>query len=440
MARSFRLLKKNLFIAVRFLKSVAKAFLPNSIWHGLKRALPNYRGDKNIEELYIQEWAASRNLAKVGNSKFPLKRGINLIGHIKASTGLGEAARSSLLALNQAHVPVELIDFEFGVPEKQQKEQIHLQPVKDEFAYQTNLIHINPLQMPYLWEKFGQEKLTGRYNIGFWYWELSGFPDFWKSRFDVVDEVWVATEFIRAAIQEKSPVPVVKIPPCIQVDCEPGLNRASFNLPKDVFLFLCAYDILSVHERRNPRAAIGAFKRAFDQNTRSVGLVIKLNNAQENPQAVEQLKRELADYPNCYFEDEVFTKPRFNALINQIDAFVSLHRSEGFGLIPAEAMYLGKPVIMTNWSGNVDFMTRDNSCGVDYQFVPVGSGCWPYPPEELWADPDVDHAAYFMKKLFEDTTYYQQISTNAAQTIHSMFSPALVGQMMRERLEKLKLL
>lgn len=100
-------------------------------------------------------------------------------------------------------------------------------------------------------------------------------------------------------------------------------------------------------------------------------MVIKLNNGNVFPDEVVNLKNEMKDINNIYFIDEVLSRRKMYALINLIDVYVSLHRSEGFGLIPGEAMFLGKPVIMTNWSGNLDLMTPDNSCGVNYQLVKI---------------------------------------------------------------------
>ncbi|GAA3324572.1 hypothetical protein GCM10020331_052990 [Ectobacillus funiculus] len=99
-----------------------------------------------------------------------------------------------------------------------------------------------------------------------------------------------------------------------------------------------------------------------------------------------------------------------NALIQSVDCVISLHRSEGFGLVLAEAMYLGKPIIGTNWSGNTDFMTTENSCPVNYTLVPVGNDYGPYKHHQLWAEPDIEHAAYYMKKIISDQTWCDRIA------------------------------
>jgi glycosyltransferase involved in cell wall biosynthesis len=232
----------------------------------------------------------------------------------------------------------------------------------------------------------------------------------------------------------------LKIPPCIQITYDPGLRRSDFNLPENAFLFLCAYDVLSVQDRKNPQAAIESFKKIFDPDNQSVGLVIKINNAKLYPDEVQRLKDGLAGYTNCYFLEEIYQRQKFNSLVNLTNVYISLHRSEGFGLIPAESMYLGKPVIMTNWSGNVDFMTGENSCGVNYKLIPVVSNAETYSPDQLWADPDIDQAAYFMKKLYCDPGYYSTISTNAQDYIREKYSADVIGKMIRDRLTQIKLI
>jgi glycosyltransferase involved in cell wall biosynthesis len=233
---------------------------------------------------------------------------------------------------------------------------------------------------------------------------------------------------------------VVKIPPCISPIYDQQLKRSDYDLPDGRFLFLCAYDVLSIQARKNPAGAVDAFKRAFPKNDSAVGLVIKVNNAAENPREIKQLRSYISGYSNCYVIEDIYSKPRFNSLLNVVDAFVSLHRSEGFGLIPAEAMSFGKPVIMTRWSGNLDFMTPNNSCGVEYKLVPISGQSGPYMPGQFWADPDIDHAAFFMQKLVGDSRYYAEISKQAQKTIWDDFSPHRIGQLIKKRMTSIGLI
>ncbi len=292
--------------------------------------------------------------------------------------------------------------------------------------------------MPILWEDFSEGNLTGHYTIGLWYWELPEFPERWTDRFGLVDEVWTATEFVRQTVQAKSPVPVYVIPPSIKVETDPSLTLADFNLPKDRFLFFMAYDASSVQTRKNPTGAIDAFIKAFEPDDETVDLIIKVNSTQENQHLVEVLKDRVKEHRNIYFLEETFSRTQFNSLLSLIDVVVSLHRSEGFGLIPAEAMYLGKPVIMTNWSGNVDFMREDNCCPVDYQLIEVGKKYLDFDSDQVWSDPDLEQAAEYMLRLISDHEYYDSIAQKAKDTIHEHFTPEIVGKMIERRYESIK--
>jgi glycosyltransferase involved in cell wall biosynthesis len=390
---------------------------------------------KNIDGFLLKQWIS----LKKKNSRKPFfsqKLGVNLIGFLNAELGLGSAARGSVLALDSAQVPVNLINIELpGSIELETSLPGLQQPAG--MDYGINLIHTNPPEYLLLWKRLDKTLLTRGYNIGVWFWELPDLPDEWKKNFPILDEVWVATRFIQETVQKSSSIPVIKIPPCIHVDLDPTLQRSDFNLPNGAFLFLNAYDTHSISERKNPLASIRAFKEAFPAQEASVGFVIKVSNAIDDSNTIDQIKNELLGHPNCHLIEDSYPRTRFNTLINLVDVYVSLHRSEGFGLIPAEAMFLGKPVIATNWSGNTDFMTPENSCCVDFKLVPVKPGLLHYKPGHLWADADVSHAAHWMKKLASDHIYYNKISLNARATISHDFSPEKIGDLMKTRLKEI---
>lgn len=400
------------------IKNTLKSIIPLTIWLRVRSLFPSKKINQKIRSQLANEWKREK-LDSQKNSNYPF--GVNLVGYFRAANGLGEAARGNLKVFEASDIPFSVHDFEEEVPVNQQFDF----PIRDychEFKYNINLLHINPLRLPYLWNSFPRDVLMDRYNIGVWYWELPEFPDEWCDSFDLVDEVWVASEFVRESIQAKTNKPVIVIPPVIEVYYDQTLSRNDFGLPADAFLFLVAFDVLSIQERKNPLGAVNAFKLAFDQNDLTVGLVIKINNVNENTKQVHHLKEELKDWKNCYFIEEIFSKERFNALLNCVDVYVSLHRSEGFGLIPAEAMYLGKPVIMTNWSGNRDFMTKDNCCPVDYELVRIDQTIGVYKEGQLWAEPDFKQAADFMYQLYNDKYLHTTISTKAITTIHDNYS------------------
>jgi glycosyltransferase involved in cell wall biosynthesis len=411
-----------------------KALVPRSLWATLRSKSGLRFSTQEHRRLFMNEWIAQRKAGRQPGNPTALRAGVNLVGFIRAATGLGEAARSSLRILDMAGIPTSLVDLQYDVPKRQLKPSIYQDKFSQEFPYTLNLLHLNPNHLPYLWETFGQQKLLGRYTIGVWYWELAEIPDEWVEAFQVIDEMWAPTEFIRAALAAKATIPVHLVPPCIEVQYDAHLTRADFGLPEKRFLFLCAYDVLSVPARKNPRGAVEAFQHAFSQDDHSVGLVIKINNAEEYPEGVAELERLLAGWDNCYFIKEVLEKEQFNALINNIDCYISLHRSEGFGLVAAEAMYLSKAVIMTAWSGNADFTRADNCCPIGYQLIPVGQGSEPYDPNQQWADPNLSEAAQAMRALKTDNAFYTAIAQKARQTILEMYSPQVVEKLVTQRL------
>ena len=434
------ILKKLLSWLIGRVRPFSQIVLSSELKFVLKLLLPSNFIQNFIRDANANEWYAARKQNPYNIKSKQFESGINIVGYFQVAKGISETARSNLIAFSAAKIPYSVIDYEAAMPFYLKTEILPSTPYLNKFKFNTNLIHINPPQLHHLWGSFEKNDLTGRYTIGVWYWELPDFPDEWLFAFDLVDEVWVASQFVYDSVSAKSPVPVRTIPPCIDVMYDHTMLRSDFNLPSESFLFFCAYDVMSTQARKNPQGAVEAFKRAFAGNDSSVGLVIKINNAQQNLSETKNLRRALKGYSNCYIIEQTFDKTKMNSLLNLIDVFITLHRSEGFGLIPAEAMSLGKPVIMTRWSGNVDFMTADNSCGVDYKLVSIREQAGPYMPGNIWADPDLDHAAFFMRRLIHDNNYYKQISAQAKITIQENYSPDTVGKLIKERMRGIGLI
>jgi len=141
--------------------------------------------------------------------------------------------------------------------------------------------------------------------------------------------------------------------------------------------------------------------------------------------------------PHCFLISQTLSRADVMRLQKSCDCFVSLHRSEGFGLSVAEAMYLGKPVISTNWSATAEFVTPQNGCPVEVELVTLEKNHDVYPKGSVWAEPDVDHAAAHMRKLAEDPAWAARLGAQAAADIRRRFSPKAVGELYRRRLEAL---
>jgi len=366
--------------------------------------------------------------------------GVNLIAYIRAEMGLGTAARGIAMALESASVPFNVINFEYLNPALH-RDTTWQHKEADYSSHDFTILAVNPDNIFNAREKSQKEFVKDRYTIGYWFWELPDIPENWLPAFSLVDEVWVASRFVQDAVSVKSPVPVFRVPVPVRLGPTDKFSRASFSLPDREFLFLSMSDTHSQLARKNPLGAVRAFKRAFPGENHGVGLVLKINNfssVHADQEAIGLLREEIKDSRNIYLLDRDFTRAEVDSLLAVSDCFISLHRSEGFGLGPAEAMSLGKPVILTNWSGNTDYMTSHNSIAIDYQLIPVGKRYGPYEPEQLWADPDLDQAAFGMKQLAEDPALRNRIGLLAAETIRNEFSPEAVGKLIRKRLNYLK--
>ena len=379
------------------------------------------------------------NSAYDGSAKKPFEKdaypyGINLIGFIKAQMGLGEGCRLIARATEVTDIPFGIIETRVGNPFNHNDTTFDDRLMKSA-QYGINIFHVNPEQMVPLQLSLPADTLDRRYNVGIWLWELEELPDEWLNAFSLVDEVWAPSVFNCESLRRKSPVPVTLIPYGIEPSTDSDKSRGDFGLPDGDFLFLCMYDTNSTIERKNPVGAIRAYKKAFCGNENGVGLVVKVNNPTDEDMA--RIKSECDGCENVCFISDTLDRPDVNALISCCDVFVSLHRAEGFGLVIAEAMALGTPVIATNWSANVDFMNGENSCPVGYTLVTIEKSCHSYKAGQRWAEPDEDEATEYMKRLFSDREYYDRIRTDAKEYIKENYSVKKSAEAIKNRIDEI---
>lgn len=363
--------------------------------------------------------------------------GVNLVAYIRAEMGLGQAARGVAAALEAAAIPFGIVNFERGNLSAQTNLAWRHREVERP-DYDVTLVCVNPDNGDNLRATVSNRLLGSRYVIGSWFWELAELPDEWVSEFAQLDEVWAGSRFIQDAVALKSPVPVVRIPPVVQAARGEGLPRSFFGLPERRFLFLCVCDTMSVLERKNPLGAVRAFKRAFSADDARVGLVVKFNNTGFASEELEQVREEVRARANIYTLERVLSREEMAGLLDASDCVISLHRSEGFGLVPAEAMLLGKPVMLTEWSGNTDYMTADNSIGIGYELVSLGRDYGPYKAHQFWAEPDLEQAAHWMRRLVDEPGLAKSFGRRARETIEARFSPGAVGGLIKKRLDYIR--
>jgi Glycosyltransferase len=421
-------LKAFLYRLIYRLALPSKKLLVRIIPQNMRKKLKKHIIEKGYEN-QLQEMSI-----KATENKVNQVNGINLIGYSRAEMGIGESCRIAAKCINTTNLPFGILNF-VGSNSAKMSDVTWAHKEMELPKFNINVFHLNAEQMFEVYSHFGQGLFKDRYNIGFWHWELEDFPDEWLDGFKFINEVWVPSSFVANSVSMKSSVPVIRIPHGIEVIIENDRERSYYGLPETPFLFLTMYDMNSFQERKNPMASINAFKQAFSPNDLSVGLVVKVNNGSANKGDMKFINQITEEYKNIYVINKTFSRNDTNALIACTDSFISLHRSEGFGLGLAEAMYLRKPVIGTNWSSNTDFMNSQNSCIVNYELIKVGQDYGPYQAYQQWANADINHASQYMSRLVKDPIYYEDIATRGEQTIKNDYSPIAVGKMILKRLE-----
>ncbi len=375
--------------------------------------------------------------AKKSPQTSTIPQGVNLVAYIRAEMGLGTAARGMASAFAAAQIPFKVINVEQGNYSRHRDRSWSHKEARSS-RYDLTVVCVNPDNSFHLRTQVPVKVLGDRYVIASWFWELPELPDEWLKEFDFVDEVWAASQFIQDAMALKAPGPVVRIPPVVQLGQPGNFSRGQLGLPERHFLFLTMFDASSMLQRKNPLGVLRAFQGAFEPNDANVALVMKCNSPNLEEPMMRELRAEMADRDNIFLIDRVMDRDELSSLINVSDCFVSLHRSEGFGLGPAEAMSLGKPAIITNWSGNTDYMTPDNSIGIDYELVKLGKDYGPYQAHQHWAEPDLEQASHWMKKLVGDPGLARQIGLRGQETIRRDYSAEAVGRLIKKRLAEIR--
>lgn len=362
--------------------------------------------------------------------------GINLAGHINGDFGLGAGVRTSIKSIKASGIPYVLNDL--CIPGAANSDKTYTKFSLDN-PYPINFIHTNPNWLDHginrgLFPILRPEYFQGKYNIGYWAWELPEIPQEWEVAFSFFDEIWTPSNYATEAVANVSPIPAIKMPHSIDLK-QPPFGRQDLGLPEDKFIFLFTFDFGSSFERKNPIATIEAFKKAFGENNQDVVLVVKYYNNHEYPKQTELLDRTIEGCSSIHLINTYLSRDKLNSLLYNCDCYVSLHRSEGFGLTMAEAMYYGKPVIATAYSANIDYMNVGNSYLVDYDLVATEESYGCYPKGSIWADANVDRAAGLMRHVFENQEQAKAIGQRASEDVKQNLSPKAVGQKMKERLE-----
>lgn len=327
------------------------------------------------------------------------KRGVEVVGFFQSASGLGESARLCALQLQQCGVKVRCTSVEkmFGKP--QEIEWPFTDSAKaDEIG--CRIFHLNPPMMPPAIFSMGLRHYARCYNIAYWAWELEEIPVEWTRAIPYVNAIFCPSEFTAQTLRKYTRKPVATVPHPVTLGAVRTDMRATLGLPEQAFVVATLFSFGSALERKNPYAAVAAFVAACDE-MEDAWLILKSNHGGDSTD-----KQAFLDYIQPYARvrliDDVWEKDQVLGLIEAADVYLSLHRSEGFGLPIAEAMLAGTPTMVTDWSGSRDFCDADNSFPVPYRLIPVQSSH----PEfaELqhaqWADPDGTAAAAILRRIY----------------------------------------
>lgn len=432
------LLNLSAWIRQRSGLSVLYRKLPLS-WRARAARLLSAPSVKNARFARTRAWdvpAPSVFAGPVAPTQAAVGPGVNILGYVRGQFGLGESLRMYARALIEAGVPVRLFDIDLGLPHGWDEHSLDAW-IGEDLPHPVSIIFVNPDYLTQALEFVGAERLAGQHLIACWFWELERVPNAWLPSIALVDEIMVATRFVEHAFSKVTDKPILRVPQPLSVIGDSGLQRADFELEEDKFIFLITFDFSSWPDRKNPYAAIAAFKRAFPKERDDVRLLVKSSNGYRYHDWFRRLLGEAATDPRIIVRDEVIDRAHVYALQRCCDAYVSLHRAEGFGLGLAECMAMGKPVIATAWSGNMDFMETGNAMLVGYRLVPVREGEYPHEPGDVWAEPNVEDAATFMRMLADNPIEAQHIGQRAAAFVGELLAQQRAACAIDTRLREL---
>ena len=345
---------------------------------------------------------------------------IAIAGLFSTASGVGEGARLAYAALDAAGLAPGAFDLSpaFG--------QVELPPDPARRALVPGegslIVHVNAPYLPHALWALGRARIAARRIIGYWAWELPHLPPSWCGAVPFLHEIWVPSTFTAEAVRATIDRPVRVVPhPLPTTAPTPGM-RTRLGLPADALVVLNVFHLGSAFSRKNPIAAVRAFRQAFGDVQNRV-LAIKLVDNGAAPWALRALKEAIGDAGNIRVIDGMLSAADMAGLVAASDIVISLHRSEGFGLVCAEGMRFGKPVVATNWSGNLEFMSAHNSALVRCSLVPVddpegaidGAG-------QVWADAEVGDAAQWLRRLADDAALRERLGAAAAADVGRQLS------------------
>ena len=364
-----------------------------------------------------------------------------LIGYIDAQLGIGQSLRGLAAAIATTGSPFGIYPFGIGVEERRSV-PFMTERYDEVTPHDVNIIEVSPAELPRVFANVSKDHFEGSYNILRTYWELARGPAIWRENHGMegIDEIWAPNAFCAEAFRDFFDGPITVVPPCI-VPATPVrlVDRGRFGLDSDVFYFMFSFDYYSFPERKNPLAVVRAFLTAFPDTGRQVGLVVKATGAVGHFPAVKKdIMAAARTDGRIAVIDESLSRDDMTSLMAGIDCYVSLHRSEGFGLGMAEAMALEKPVIATAYSGNAEFVTQSTGFPIPFTLKPVRPHEYVHAGDQVWAEPDEDACSAAMRLVVDDKAEAASRAKAGRAFVEHRYGPANVGRLAIERLDAIR--
>lgn len=365
---------------------------------------------------------------------------LHIVGHPFAPIGMGTHMRVTVRALDAARVPVNVVDVYGHDRRRDAGLEAEFAPrLAEGLSPRLNLFCINADEVEPVLARMDADAFESAYNIIYPAWELSRYPEPWARLLERFDEVWAPSAFVRDSIAGAVKIPVQHLPLTVEPRLGAFLGRRHFGIPEDAFTIFFSFDFSSWAQRKNPGAVLDAFERLVARRpAAALHCVIKCKGGDpEDPVRQALAARVAALGGRAQLLTRELTDDEMGNLMRNVDAFVSLQRSEGFGFGMAEAMALGRVAVATGYAGNMDFMTAETSRPVDYRLIPVGPADYPHPQGQEWADPDVDHAVRILEALVDDPAEVRRIGAAARRRMRLHFSHRAGGLRYAARLAEL---
>lgn len=373
----------------------------------------------------------------------PARLGVNVFADARATTGLAESARRHSLALVEAGVPMTFTEFNTRAPNRSLAISRTIADLRSGKDYPVDLWLVNLNEFALI-----PPSALDRYTIGLWAWELPEVVSQTLTQLPRLDELWVLSSFVGEAFRTVTDIPITVVPCVVPEITGVTADRARFGIPDDGIAVLFTFSASSSDARKNPWAVVEAYRQAFPPEERGTKahLVVKVVDLEVFPELGAALTEAVNSVGGTIISEHL-TRHEMDTLLATCDVYVSLHRSEGFGLGMAEAMSLGKAVVATGFGGNTDFMPPGSAAVVGYRPRIISErdhrfgaafGDW-YQAGQLWADPDVGQAARWLRRLATNEPLRQQMGERAARAIREICSPQAVGALMARRLAEIGL-